>query len=386
MRRLRTLRRGLFFTFFAILIVITIVFSYSCFPNSISKSASNNPPPENPTKQQPAIITDNSSSQQPAQKANAIKPPILLARWDKSTDVTHGLEEGLNQCDIYIMDENGSNSVNLSNSRSMNAAASWSPNKSSIVFQSNRNRAWKWENDIFIMDADGNNVHKMTTSASIYNSPSWSPDGQKIAYAKTYVVFTAVVYAYKFNIYMMNSDGSSEKQIISSAPHETAVQPQWFPDSKRIAYMYSENGFYKVGAIDVNTGKLWTYDIRMTWPMQEGTEPSFSLSPDGDKIAYSNDTYKNYYNLGREIFVLDLNSGITTQLTKNEYMDDSPCWSPDGSQLLFARYNWNDYELGSSFIPRSTCDECGLYKMNLDGSNQVKIPNTDTFCEPFEWR
>ena len=382
------MRRGLFFTFFALLITITIISSYSCFPNSASKPVSNNPPPENSTnQQQPPTMSNNISSQQTTQKTNEVKPQILLARWDKSTDVTHGLEEGLNQCDIYVMNEDGSNSVNLSNSRSMNAEADWSPDKNRIVFQSNRNRAWKWENDIFIMDADGNNVKKMTTSASIYNYPSWSPNGEKITYSKTYVAYSTIVFAYKFNIYVMNADGSSEKEIVSCAQGETALQPQWFPDSKRIAYMYSENGFYKVGTIDVNTGKLWTYDIRMNWPMQEGTEPSFSLSPDGNKIAYSNDTYKDYYNLGREIYVLDLNSGITTQLTKNEYMDDSPCWSPDGSQILFARYNWKDVELeGPSFVPTYKCDECGLYKMNLDGSNQVKVPNTDESCEPLGWR
>ena len=38
-----------------------------------------------------------------------------------------------------------------------------------------------------------------------------------------------------------------------------------------------------------------------------------------------------------EVYVLDVATGATTQVTKNAYNDGSPDWSPDGKQLVFTR-------------------------------------------------
>jgi hypothetical protein len=63
------------------------------------------------------------------------------------------------------------------------------------------------------------------------------------------------------------------------------------------------------------------------------TASAFSpvISPDGQKIAF----VSNY--LGNDdIFVFDLPTGVTTQLTDDPNSDQNPSWLPDGTQLVFA--------------------------------------------------
>ena len=55
------------------------------------------------------------------------------------------------------------------------------------------------------------------------------------------------------------------------------------------------------------------------------------LSPDGSFLAYESTTER-----GLEIYIRDLESGSTRQITDNEDPDWGPTWSPDGSQIAFA--------------------------------------------------
>ena len=55
------------------------------------------------------------------------------------------------------------------------------------------------------------------------------------------------------------------------------------------------------------------------------------LSPDGTRIAFESPGTKGF-----EIYVRELDSGKTTQLTQNEVDDWAPSWSPQGDRLVFA--------------------------------------------------
>ena len=127
------------------------------------------------------------------------------------------------------------------------------------------------------------------------------------------------------------------------------------------------------------------------------------LSPDGAKLVYESPVENRL-----ELFVLDIATGDTRQLTTNENDDWSPSWSPTSDQIAFVgnREENNDIfiiDVASGEITRLTThdgddinpswggdnriyfnsnrsDAWEIYAIDPDGSNMVRI----TTIEPVE--
>jgi WD40 repeat protein len=68
-----------------------------------------------------------------------------------------------------------------------------------------------------------------------------------------------------------------------------------------------------------------------------------------------------------ELFRVDDNSANLCRLTNNQFLDDQPTWSPDGSQIAFV----------------SNADGYGIYVMDSNGENRIKLMSEGTaFSHP----
>jgi TolB protein len=67
---------------------------------------------------------------------------------------------------------------------------------------------------------------------------------------------------------------------------------------------------------------------RLTADNWDDTDPA--LSPDGTKVAFTSNR-SGYW----DIYVLDLKSGSTQQMTQTPTYDGAPAWSPDGQYLIY---------------------------------------------------
>jgi Tol biopolymer transport system component len=114
---------------------------------------------------------------------------------------------------IYLMGLDGAIQKRLTPPNTMHPT--WSPSGEYISFTSGL--------DIYTMNADGSNsvnITKKSSSKSVYNiDPSWSPDGK-------YIVFSSNRDG-KYNLYIMKADGSSLTRLTDGPGDETS--PVWSP-------------------------------------------------------------------------------------------------------------------------------------------------------------
>jgi Tol biopolymer transport system component len=122
--------------------------------------------------------------------------------------------------DIYILDSDGSNPVNLTKTPEHDELyPAFSPNGSQICFSR--------DSVIYVMNADGSDPTPLADEHLAGEGCDWSPDGTKIAF--TYLVGGTE------EIYVMNADGSGETNLTRTNT-EWERDPDWSPDGTRIAF------------------------------------------------------------------------------------------------------------------------------------------------------
>ena len=117
---------------------------------------------------------------------------------------------------IFVANADGSNEQNLATSNCLCSSPSWSPDSQKIVYASDHHDPVTQNLDIYVMDAvdsngdgEGDNRVRLTTSSTgvMADAPVFSPDGLKIVYSLNP---NGV-----FDLYVMNSDGSSQNAFAS---------------------------------------------------------------------------------------------------------------------------------------------------------------------------
>ena len=253
---------------------------------------------------------------------------------------TSDREDG--QWDIYIMNADGSDQQRLTDDPAYDAWPTWSPDGSQIAFVSTRNDG----TDIHVMNADGSNVRQLTQEGGIW--PEWSPDGSRIAYVcprdgsleicvidadgANLQYLTNSEYAEDFpswspdgtqivfsrtegndGTYVMNSDGSDERQLTDWV----AFELDWTPSGLQILFGSDHEGFrgiYVMNADGSNIGRLSQVRSGENCP---------ELSPDGTRIVFA-----SWRDGDGEIYVMDADGGNLQQLTDNRFEEEFPAWRP----------------------------------------------------------
>jgi len=149
---------------------------------------------------------------------------------------------------IYIIDADGTNPKNLTNSPSyQHDHPSWCLNDK-IIFYSLRDDRYK----IYSIKSDGTaltDLSSITTATKNDFEPSCSPDGNKIAFKSDR--------SGNNDIWVMNLNGSNPVNI-TDTPTFSEGHPSWSPDGSKILYL-SSDGMWTINAN--GTGKTKIRDV-----------------------------------------------------------------------------------------------------------------------------
>ena len=215
---------------------------------------------------------------------------------------------------------------------------------------------------VFTAAPDGSCVRQITFSADHGESwsPAWSPDGRRLCVVSRRDGTSS--------LYVLAADGHSEQRPLTDLPTDLD-QPAWSRDGTRIAFCQGDgNGPDRIMVLHLASGEVtqltspslldgspaWSPDGQLLAfrrcfgapggihvVLADGGEARFVVpgdnprfAPGGAHLAFSH---------AEAIWVTPLTAdahvcGVATRLTGViGARDRHPCWSPDGSEILFAR-------------------------------------------------
>ncbi len=211
---------------------------------------------------------------------------------------------------IYRMDAQGGDWQQLTNNAVDNYHPHFSPDGDSVVFVSEMDGNW----DIYTMTNEGHGLQRLTNTGYIDQYPSYSPDGQWIVYLTKR--------DRGWGVYSIRADGSDDRLIVDTDADETF--PVFSPDGQSIVFQSNQSGNHDVHTIP------WTGGTTRQVTTSTARDANPVYSPDGQWIAFESDRSGNY-----EIYAIRPDGSDVQNLTNHPAKDQLPAVSADGRWLLF---------------------------------------------------
>lgn len=276
---------------------------------------------------------------------------------------------------IYRLADDGAKAAALTQGPGDNANAVWSPDGSRIAFISTRDRSPQ----VYVMNADGSSQRRLSGPSDSNSNPAWSPDGRSVAYtsarnaqhgiyradAKSGLEVRLTATSVEANTLAWSPDGDTIAFVSASGARESNVfgldlrsgavrnlsqskgsgdhSPNWSPDGQWLVYVVSAGR----KGINLHLMKADGSEKRaLTTTVLSNSMPTWS--PDGKSLAYVSNVDGGERG---DIFVMDLASGSSRNLTRHPHEDFEPAWAPDAKSIVFT-----SFRSGVSQVYRTTLD------------------------------
>ena len=239
--------------------------------------------------------------------------------------------------------------------------------------------------EIFVMNGDGSSVRQVTENTTRVTPPVWSPDGSRFLYVD-------------IGLLGFEEQGCDQEGAVQSPPGVFVVDAEtltsrlvtptglfvyyvldvgalvWSPDGSRFGF---------VGAIgngdDVSDEGLYVVEadgsgLRLLVPIPDVADGTeWSWAPDGSAIAF---VRLDLAEADSEMFVVNVETGTIRRLTDNNRINSSPVWSNDGSQIVYLSSS-SDWD---SFPPANE-----IYVTDSDGTGERQLTDLGAILYDLRW-
>jgi Tol biopolymer transport system component len=243
--------------------------------------------------------------------------------------------------------------------------ANWSPDGESVIFVADLGGGQA----IWQVSADGTGLHEVfeaPAGTGMDDGPVFTPDGK-------HIVFTRCCdqrLTFGYDLWMINADGTGLKDLtkeplttVDDGPAD--VDPQVSPDGKHIVFARCfPDRPCLVATVNINGGNLRQLTDNTLFDVEH---PNWS--PDSKTIVFEMQA-----NGKSDLATMNADGSGLTQLTFNtpfKTTSHGPCFSPDGSKIMF-HY-------------RPSTGGVDLFTMNPDGSGVLQVTRTPTNERDPEW-
>ena len=233
---------------------------------------------------------------------------------------------------------------------------------------------------VWVMNMDGSGAKKILDKAA---EPAFHPDGTKLAY-----------YHFSDGIFVANVDGTNSKKVVGDTFTESV---QWSHDGRWLAFgtrpnlqgnistdVVSPDGTGRRG-VAVGRSPSWSHDdTQIVFDTCRGSNCGIyrsssaggqdaipiitdggglpSWSPDSKRIVYQAEIEGQ-----KQLFVINPDGSGKRQLTRGSQQHVGAAWSPDGNYIFYR-------------TPEG--DSWGIWRINVDGTNPVKLIDN---VPPVDW-
>lgn len=252
---------------------------------------------------------------------------------------------------VYICDVDGKNLRQVTFTKSLHLAPSWSPDGSKLLFTSYESG----NPDLYMLDLKTNKVEGLAAYKGLNSGGVFSANGKLVAFSGSIRGNT--------EIYLKSLLKAGHRKPLLQG-HGIDVDPAFSPDGKWLAFVSGRYGNPHIfrAQLSWNVDKTQVKvvgDKRLTYAGWYNATPAWS--PDSEKIAFAGFDR----DIGRfDLFLMNHDGTKLERLTIKSGDNESPSWSPNGQLIMFHSNRVGD----SNYKGRSQ-----LHIMNRDGSNQRLI-------------
>jgi dipeptidyl aminopeptidase/acylaminoacyl peptidase len=175
----------------------------------------------------------------------------------------------------------------------------------------------KNEQRLWMVSTHGGDPISMTAEGVSSSHPRWSPDGK-------YLAFLSSRNNGKTQVWLLNRLGG-EATHLTDTP-QGVDDFEWSPDSTRLVLILRDPK-----PEDLEAAKDKDKDKPASAPKPK-TPPPFVI----DRLQFKRDTVGYLDRRRTHLYVFDVASKKTTQVTSGDFDDSEPAWSPDGLALAFS--------------------------------------------------